>query len=76
LYESGAGGSTLAFAAFAFVAVVMRHAFDGTGLILSCSCLHLGFDFGFINFFYVSIRTTENYEFDTITIAGVTGNTN
>jgi len=36
-------GSTLAFAAL--VAVVMRHIFDGTGLILLCSCLPLGFGF-------------------------------
>ena len=27
-----------------------------------------------MNVFYVSIRTTENYEFDTIRTAGVTGN--
>ena len=33
-------GSTLALAAFALVTVVMRHTFDGTGLILLCSCLH------------------------------------
>ena len=67
-------GSTLAFAAFALMAVVVRHTFDVTGLILLCSCLRLGFGFGFINFFYVSIRTTENYEFDEIRTAGVTGN--
>jgi len=30
-------GSTLAYAAL--VAVVMRHTFDGTSLILWCSCL-------------------------------------
>jgi len=30
-------GSTLAFAAL--VAVVMRHTFDGAGLIFLCSCL-------------------------------------
>ena len=35
-YMSGAG-SALAFAAL--VAVVMRHTFDKTGLILLCSCL-------------------------------------
>ena len=40
-------GSTLAFAAL--VAVVMRHTFDGAGLILLCSCSYaLGFGFGFI----------------------------
>jgi len=27
-----------------------------------------------MNIFYVSIRTTENYEFDKIRTAGVTGN--
>jgi len=27
-----------------------------------------------VNVFYVSIRTTENYEFDKISTAGVTGN--
>ena len=27
-----------------------------------------------MNVFYVSIRTTENYEFDKIRTAGVTGN--
>jgi len=27
-----------------------------------------------VNVFYVSIRTTENYEFDEIRTAGVTGN--
>jgi len=27
-----------------------------------------------VNFFYVSIRTTENYDFDKIRTAGVTGN--
>jgi len=27
-----------------------------------------------VNVFYVSIRTTENYEFDQIRTAGVTGN--
>jgi len=31
------GGSTLVFAAL--MGVVMRHPFDGTGLILLCSCL-------------------------------------
>jgi len=30
-------GPTLAFAAL--MAVVMRHTFDGTGLIILCSCL-------------------------------------
>jgi len=34
-------GSTLTFAAFALVALVMRHTFHGTGLILLCSCLRL-----------------------------------
>jgi len=32
-------GLTFAFAAFALVSVVIRHTFDGTGLILLCSCL-------------------------------------
>jgi len=32
-------GSTIAFAAFALVAVVMCHTFDWTGLILLCSFL-------------------------------------
>jgi len=32
-------GLALAFAAFALVAVVMCHTFDGTGLILLCSFL-------------------------------------
>jgi len=27
-----------------------------------------------VNVFYVSVRTTENYEFDKISTAGVTGN--
>jgi len=40
-------GSALTFAAL--VAVVMRHPFDGAGLIFLCSCSYaLGFGFGFI----------------------------
>jgi len=42
-------GSTLAFTAL--VALVMRHTFDGTGLILLCSCL--GFGFGLIKLEWV-----------------------
>ena len=42
------------------------------GLILLCSCL--GFGFTEVNIFYVSIRTTENYQFDKFRTAGVTGN--
>jgi len=59
-------GSTLAFAAV--VAVVMRHSFDGAGLIFLCSCLRFRVWVWFhqteVYVFYVSIRTTENYEFD------------
>jgi len=54
------------------VAVVVRHTFNGTGLrqFFCVRVYALGFvGFGFINFFYVSIRTTENYEFDTIRTA-------
>jgi len=68
-------GSTLAFAAL--MTVVMRHAFK-TGLILSCSCLRFRVWVWFhqteANVFYVSMRTTENYEFDKIRTAGVTAN--
>jgi len=67
--------STLAFAAL--VAVVMPHTFYGTGLILFCSCLRSRVWVWFhteVNAFYVSIRTTENYEFDQIRTAGATGN--
>ena len=45
------------------------------GLILLCSCL--GFGFGLIklkSIFSVSIRTTENYQFDKFRTTGVTGN--
>jgi len=54
----------------------MRCTFDGTGLILLCSCLRfrVWFHYTEVNVFYVSIRTTENYEFDKIRTAGVTGN--
>jgi len=59
-------GSTLAFAAV--VAVVMRHTFDGAGLIFLCSCLRFGVWVWFhqteMYVFCVSIRTTETYEFD------------
>jgi len=53
----------------------MRHTFDGTGLILLCWCLRfrVWFHETEVNVFYVSIRTTENYEFDKIRTAGVTG---
>ena len=66
-------GSTLAFATM--VAVVMRHTFDGTGLILLSSCLRFSVWVFLteVNVFYVSIRTTENYQFDKIRTAGVTG---
>jgi len=53
-------GSLLTFAAL--VAVIMRHTFDGTGLILLCSCLRF------------RVWATEDYEFDKIRNAGVTGN--
>jgi len=39
-------GWTLAFAAL--VAVVIRHTFDGTGLIFCVRVYALGFGFGFI----------------------------
>ena len=71
-------GSTLAFAAL--VALVMRHAFgcDQLGLILLCSCLRFRVWIRFleteVNVFYISIRTTENYQFDKFRTAGVTGN--
>ena len=71
-------GSTLAFAAL--VALVMRHAFgcDRLGLILLCSCLRFRVWIRFleteVNVFYVSIRTSENYQFDRFRTAGVTGN--
>jgi len=56
----------------------MRHTFDGTGLIILCSCLSFRVWVWFhqteVNVFYVSIRTTESYEFDNIRTAGVTGN--
>jgi len=60
------------------VAVVMRHTFDGTGFILLCSYLRcriwVWFHYTEVDVFYVSIRTTENYEFDQIRTAGVTRN--
>jgi len=71
-------GSTFAFAAL--VALVMRHTFgcDRLGLILLCSCLRFRVWIRFleteVNVFYVSIRTTENYQFDKFRTAGVTGN--
>jgi len=56
----------------------MRHTFDGTGLILLCSCLHFRLWVWFhqteVDLFYVSVRTTETYGFDKIRTAGVTGN--
>jgi len=60
------------------VAVVMRQTFVGTGLMLLCSCLRfrvwVWFHWTEANVFYVSIWTTQNYEFDKIKTAGVTGN--
>jgi len=58
----------------------MRHTFgcDRLGLILLCSCLRFRVWIRFleteVNVFYVSIRTTENYQFDKIRTVGVTGN--
>jgi len=68
-------GSILAFTSL--VALVMRHSFDGTGWVNS-----FVFVFGVwvrfhqteVNIFCVSIRTTENYQFDKFRTAGVTGN--
>jgi len=71
-------GSTLAFAAL--VAMVMRHTIgcDRLGMILLCSCLRFRVWIRFlateVNVFFVSIRTTENYQFDKFRTAGVTGN--
>ena len=52
----------------------MCHTFDGTGLILLCSCLRFRVWLHEVNVFCVSIRAIENYEFDKIRTAGVTGN--
>ena len=67
--------STLAFTAL--LALVIRHTVDGTDWVNS-------FVFVFriwvrlhqieVNIFYVSIRTTDNYQFDKFRTAGVTEN--
>ena len=68
-------GSTLAFTAL--VALVMSHTFDGTGWV-NCFVfvfrVWVRFHYTEVNIFYVSISTTENYQFDKFRTAGVTGN--
>jgi len=49
----------------------MLHTFDGTGLIILCSCLRVKVCECFI---CMNIRTTENYKFAKIRTAEVTGN--
>ena len=58
------------------MAGVLRHTFDGTGLILLCSCLRfrVWIHRTEVSVFYVSIRATENYEFGKIRTTGVTEN--
>jgi len=68
-------GSTLAFTAL--VALVIRHTFDGTGWVNSFVFVFrvwVQFNSTEANIFYVSIRTTENCQFDKFRTAGVTGN--
>jgi len=66
-------GSTLAF--IALVALVMRHTFDGTGWVNSFVFMfRVWVHYTEVNIFYVSIRTTENYQFGKFRTAGVTGN--
>jgi len=78
MFQASVVGSTLAFAAL--VALVMRHTFgcDRLGLIFLCSCLDFRVWIQFleteVNVFYLSIRTTANYQFDEFRTAGVTGN--